>query len=223
MSGFIAGGLVPSASVPGSHINNDPFWPSIDLDSMREKLRIDSSVTPARLETAVVAGIISVNRDLAKWRSAQQAQGFAALADVPTDAYLTSAERQHLYVRAVECAAGAEVSERYRGYDSTSSGNKMPKIPHRPSTSIAAISVGPCATSWVNRAPPWSCCDGRAEANPAKRHRRRPLLAPLRPHGRRRRGRARRQPRQPTRGQSSRPVCWSPFPNSKRRRLSNRW
>ncbi|MDD1979996.1 head completion/stabilization protein [Pseudomonas asiatica] len=124
MSGFIAGGLVPSASVPGSHINSDPFWPSIDLDSMREKLRIDSSVTPARLETAVVAGIISVNRDLAKWRSAQQAQGFAALADVPADAYLTSAERQHLYVRAVECAAGAEVSERYRGYDSTSSGNK---------------------------------------------------------------------------------------------------
>lgn len=124
MSGFIAGGLVPSASVPSSHINSDPFWPSIDLDSMREKLRIDSSVTPARLETAVVAGIISVNRDLAKWRSAQQAQGFAALAEVPTDAYLTSAERQHLYVRAVECAAGAEVSERYRGYDSTSSGNK---------------------------------------------------------------------------------------------------
>lgn len=124
MSGFIAGGLVPSASVPGSHINSDPFWPSIDLDSMRETLRIDSSVTPARLETAVVAGIISVNRDLAKWRSAQQAQGFAALADVPADGYLTSAERQHLYVRAVECAAGAEVSERYRGYDSTSSGNK---------------------------------------------------------------------------------------------------
>lgn len=123
MSGFIAGGLAPSTSVPDSHINSDPFWPSIDLDSMREKLRIDSSVTPARLETAVVAGIIGVNRDLAKWRSAKQAQGFAALADVPADDYLTGTERKHLYVRAVECAAGAEVCERYRGYDATASGS----------------------------------------------------------------------------------------------------
>lgn len=124
MSGFIAGGLVPSDSVPGRHINSNPFWPSIDLDSLRETLRIDSSVTPARVETAVVAAIISVNRDLSKWRVAKQAEGFTSLADVPGDDLLTSDERVHLYVRAVECAAGAEVCERYRGYDSTASGNK---------------------------------------------------------------------------------------------------
>lgn len=124
MSGFIAGGLVPSESVPGNHINSDPFWPSIDLDKLRETLRIDSSVTAARLETAVVAAIISVNRDLAKWRVAKQAEGFTALADVPADELLTSDERVHLYVRAVECAAGAEVCERYRGYDATGSGSK---------------------------------------------------------------------------------------------------
>jgi hypothetical protein len=124
MSGFIAGGLVPSNSVPGSHINSDPFWPSIDLDSLRETLRIDSSVTPARLETAVVAAIISVNRDLAKWRTANLAAGFTTLADVPGNEVLGASERLHLYVRAVECAAGAEVCERYRGYDSTGSGSK---------------------------------------------------------------------------------------------------
>lgn len=124
MSGFIAGGLVPSESVPDIHINSDPFWPSIDLDKIRQTLRIDSSVTPARLETAVIAAIISVNRDLAKWRTAKQALGVAALVEVPADEYLTSAERQHLYVRAVECAAGAEVCERYRGYDTTANGNK---------------------------------------------------------------------------------------------------
>lgn len=124
MSGFIAGGLVPSNSAPSSHINSDPFWPSIDLDSLRETLRIDSSVTPARLETAVVAAIISVNRDLAKWRVANLAAGFATLADVPGNEVLSKSERQHLYVRAVECAAGAEVCERYRGYDSTASGSK---------------------------------------------------------------------------------------------------
>lgn len=124
MSGFIAGGLVPSESAPGPHINSNLFWPSIDLDKLRETLRIDSSVTPARLETAVVAAIISINRDLAKWRVARQAEGFTALPDVPDDDRLTNAERVHLYVRAVECAAGAEVCERYRGYDTTASGGK---------------------------------------------------------------------------------------------------
>lgn len=124
MSGFIAGGLVPSESVPGAHINSNPFWPSIDLDKLRETLRIDSSVTPARLETAVVAAIIGVNRDLSTWRAARQAEGFTTLAGTPDDTRLTSAERVHLYVRAVECAAGAEVCERYRGYDATASGSK---------------------------------------------------------------------------------------------------
>ncbi|MEE9946553.1 head completion/stabilization protein [Pseudomonas sp. 382] len=124
MSGFIAGGLVPSDSVPGSHINSDPFWPSIDLDSLRETLRIDSSVTPARLETAVVAAILSVNRDLAKWRVAKQAEGFTVLDDVPSEQILDKSQLVHLYVRAVECAAGAEVCERYRNYDSTASGAK---------------------------------------------------------------------------------------------------
>lgn len=123
MSGFIAGGLVPSESVPDTHINSNPFWPSIDLDKLRETLRIDSSVTPARLETAVVAAIISINRDLAKWRTARQAEAFTTLAGVPDDDRLTSVERVHLYVRAVECATGAEVCERYRNYDSTASGN----------------------------------------------------------------------------------------------------
>ncbi|WP_070415264.1 head completion/stabilization protein [Pseudomonas lundensis] len=124
MSGFIAGGLVPSESIPGAHINSNPFWPSIDLDKLRETLRIDSSVTPARLETAVVAAIIGVNRDLSTWRAARQAEGFTTLAGTPDDTRLTSAERAHLYVRAVECAAGAEVCERYRGYDATASGSK---------------------------------------------------------------------------------------------------
>lgn len=123
MSGFIAGGTVPSNSVPESHINSDPFWPSIDLESLRETLRIGSNVTPARLETAVVAAIIGVNRELAAWRVKQQAQGFTALADVPGEQVQGKSQYEHLYIRAVQAAAGAEVCERYRGYDTTASGS----------------------------------------------------------------------------------------------------
>lgn len=119
MSGFVASGTTPDA-----HINTDAFWPSINLEAMRAALRIDSSVTPARLETAVIAAAIGVNRELAKWRATQQAAGHATLADVPGEQINDICEFVHLYTRAIQAAAGAEVCERYRSYDSTSSGDK---------------------------------------------------------------------------------------------------
>lgn len=120
MSGFVAGGSTPTAN----HINTDSFWPSIDLDQMREALRIDASVTPARLETAVVAAALSVNRELRKWRAQQQAAGHATLADVPAETINDQSELVHLYARAIQAATGAEVCERYRSYDSTGSGDR---------------------------------------------------------------------------------------------------
>lgn len=119
MSGFI-----PCGVLPAGHINSDAFWPSIDLGKVRETLRIDSSVTPARLETAVIAAVIAVNRELAAWRSKAQAEGAETLADVPSEQVQAQSQLMYLYLRAVECAAGAEVCERYRGYDSTGSGNR---------------------------------------------------------------------------------------------------
>lgn len=120
MSGFVAGGDTP----PANHINTDSFWPSIDLDQMREALRIDASVTGPRLETAVIAAAISVNRELLKWRYAQEAAGFATLADVPAGTVNDVSELVHLYARAIQAATGAEVCERYRSYDSTGTGDR---------------------------------------------------------------------------------------------------
>ena len=119
MSGFVAGGITP-----GGHINTDPFWPSIELDDVRGTLRLDSSVTPIRLETATIAAAINVNRELKKWRLAQQAAGYATLAEVPADKAKGVSELNHLYLRAIYAATGVEVCERYRSYDSTNSGNQ---------------------------------------------------------------------------------------------------
>ncbi|MFK0032967.1 head completion/stabilization protein [Pseudomonas monteilii] len=116
--------FIPSGQAPGGHINSDTFWPSIDLDKIRETLRIDSSVTPARLETAVIAAVIAVNRDLAAWRTNAQNDGADNLTDVPSEQVQGQSQLVYLYLRAVECAAGAEVCARYRGYDSTDSGHK---------------------------------------------------------------------------------------------------
>lgn len=119
MSGFIAGGTVASG-----HINTDAFWPSIDLNDLRAKLRIDASVTTPRLETAAVAAAISINRELSEWRAIQQAAGHTELADVPSEKINDVPVLVHLYRRAIEAATGAEVCERYRSYDSTNSGNQ---------------------------------------------------------------------------------------------------
>ncbi|WP_010176288.1 head completion/stabilization protein [Pseudomonas sp. PAMC 25886] len=118
MSAFVASGTVDS-----DHINTDPFWPSIDLDGLRASLRIDSSVTPARLETAVIAAAINLNNELSEWRVAQQAAGHATLADVPSDRIKDVSVKVHLYRRAIEAGTGAEVCERYRDYSATNTGS----------------------------------------------------------------------------------------------------
>lgn len=119
MSGFIASG-----STPSGHINTDPFWPSIDLDALRSTLRVDASVTPARLETACISAAINLNRELKDWRVIQQAAGYSELAQVPAEQVQDVSALVHLYRRAIEAGTGAEVCERYRFYDSTNSGNK---------------------------------------------------------------------------------------------------
>ena len=119
MSGFIASG-----STHSGHINTDPFWPSIDLDALRSTLRVDASVTPARLETACISAAINLNRELKDWRVIQQAAGYSELAQVPAEKVQDVSALVHLYRRAIEAGTGAEVCERYRSYDSTNSGNK---------------------------------------------------------------------------------------------------
>lgn len=118
MSAFVASGKVESG-----HINTDPFWPSIDLDNLRATLRIDNSVTAARLETAVIAAAINLNRELGGWRATQQAAGYTTLDDVPGDRIKDVSVKAHLYRRAIEAGTGAEVCERYRSYDTTNAGN----------------------------------------------------------------------------------------------------
>lgn len=115
--------FVPSGTVASGHINTDPFWPSIDLDNLRATLRIDSSVTPARLETAVIAAAINLNRELSDWRAIQEAAGYTTLDSVPGDRIKDVSVKAHLYRRAIEAGTGAEVCERYRDYSATNSGN----------------------------------------------------------------------------------------------------
>ncbi len=105
-------------------ITNSLFWPDIDLSQLRDAVRIDGTVTDERLTHAVINAISSVNRDLAVWKQAQQADGIATLADAAADEINGESELKQLYLRAVYATAKANLIERYRDYDATGDGHK---------------------------------------------------------------------------------------------------
>lgn len=119
MSGFIAAG-----TVAGSTLDNDGFWPDIDSKAVTAVLRLDGSVPAVRLEQAVLSAMLSLNRELRDLKARYRTDGYATLADVPAEQLGKESEWVLLYRRAVYCAAGAELCERYRGYDSSGDGQQ---------------------------------------------------------------------------------------------------
>lgn len=120
MSGFIAN----ANPTPPATIENAPFWPAIDVAQVRDRMRLDGSISNERLVAALVAGMLAVNDDLRTWQAEQEAAGYAELSSMPDTRVGGTPRRVHLYLRAVACAAAVEVSERYRSADATDSGNQ---------------------------------------------------------------------------------------------------
>lgn len=111
----------PAPAPAATIVTNDGFFPDVDLDQLREQMRLDGTVTPARLRSAAVDAVISVNHELQAWKASKVADGVTSLADtVPqiggVSVYLT------LYLSAVYRTAKADLTERYRDFDATKSG-----------------------------------------------------------------------------------------------------
>ena len=120
-NGFIA--TAPTAPDEGE-ITNSPFWPAISLADLRETVRLDGTVTTARLKHAVIEAITSVNRDLADWRRAREAEGHATLAAVQSEVINGESPHLHSYRRAVYAMTRANLLERYTDYSATGDGVK---------------------------------------------------------------------------------------------------
>lgn len=120
-TGFIA--TAPTAPDEGE-ITSSPFWPAISLPDLRDTVRLDGTVTTARITHAVIDAITSVNRDLADWRSARQAEGYATLAAVPGEVINNESVLLHSYRRAVYAMTRANLLERYTDYSATGDGVK---------------------------------------------------------------------------------------------------
>lgn len=103
-------------------INSDPFFPSVSSNHVREVLRLDSSVTNQRLISAIEAAVIHVNEQLESLLSKAP-----TLVEITTKQVNGKPIAAVLYFRAVAAAAGAELCERYRSYDTTNNGSQKLK------------------------------------------------------------------------------------------------
>ena len=100
------------------------FWPEIDVDALREAIRVPGDVLAARLRNTVVVAVASVTRELAPWQARKEADGYATLGDVPAQQIDGESVLLQRYRRAVQCCTAVELHERYRSYDATAQGNQ---------------------------------------------------------------------------------------------------
>ncbi|KVD81671.1 phage head protein [Burkholderia sp. ABCPW 14] len=125
MNSFVATAAPTVAATPiEGTLTNDGFFPAIDLSALRDAMRLDGTVTAERLRHAARDAMLTVNDELATWRTRQRAAGATTLADVP--AARIDGESAHVlrYRRAVYHLTHADVTEKYRGYDTTKSGGQ---------------------------------------------------------------------------------------------------
>ena len=116
--------ITPEPAPPAAEliVKNAPWFPSIDLGHMRQAVRLDGTVTHARLRDAVIAAIDEANRELSAWRLSHVVAGVVSLADLPADTIGGESVQLARYRRAVYYLARADLTEQYRDFDSTKSG-----------------------------------------------------------------------------------------------------
>lgn len=93
-------------------VDSDPFWPTIDLGLMRERLRLPTDVGHARLEVAARVAVVKVAKEFACWRHALRDRGYSTLLELPGDGSRPSLAQ--LYWRAVREATRFELDRHLR-------------------------------------------------------------------------------------------------------------
>lgn len=107
----------------GEPFTNDGWFPDIDQEQLRDVVRIHGDIPEARLKAACLYAMASVNRELRDWQSQQIASGYHSLAEVPASQLDEQSQLLMLYRRAVYSTVKADLTERYRDYDSTGAGH----------------------------------------------------------------------------------------------------
>jgi len=126
MSSFLATAepTTPDALPNAAIVQNDGWFPDIDMDALRASMRLDGTATYERLRDATIDAIASVNAELGAWQTAHVAAGHSDLAAVPAPAIGGESVQLARYRRAVFNLTHADLTERYRDFDSTKAGGQ---------------------------------------------------------------------------------------------------
>ncbi|RAS16067.1 head completion/stabilization protein [Paraburkholderia bryophila] len=126
MNSFIATAepTIPATPADAAIVTNDGWFPDIDMNALRASMRLDGTVTHERLRDATIDAIASVNAELGTWQAGHVAAGHADLAAVPAPSIGGESVQLARYRRAVFNLAHADLTERYRDFDSTKSGGQ---------------------------------------------------------------------------------------------------
>lgn len=118
--------ITPTSPPPTKErrISSSVFWPDIDPTAIRLHQRIDNTVTPARLRSALIESIASVNNALRAWRQSYEVIGLKSLEEIPAEEIDGTSILVHRYQRAVGCLAKAMLLERLRDFDATGKGER---------------------------------------------------------------------------------------------------
>ncbi|MBS2140902.1 head completion/stabilization protein, partial [Escherichia coli] len=116
--------VIPQPAGDEPVIKNTFFFPDIDPKRVRERMRLEQTVAPARLREAIKSGMAETNAELYEYREQKIAAGFTRLADVPADDIDGESIKVFYYERAVCAMATATIFERFRGVDPGVKGKK---------------------------------------------------------------------------------------------------
>lgn len=115
------------ASPPDTVVTAGEWYPDIDCNRLRAELRIGEVVTHERLAGEVRAGLIEIMGELRAWRIVLEGEGHPSLASAsatlfPGDEVDGQALLEYLFIRAVHCAAAANLAETHRDLSVTNDG-----------------------------------------------------------------------------------------------------
>ncbi|HCK2987905.1 TPA: head completion/stabilization protein [Salmonella enterica subsp. enterica serovar Bareilly] len=120
----VPGVVIPVPETGDAVIKNTFFFPDVDPKRVRELMRLEQTVSDARLRHAIRTGMAETNAELYDYRLRQTAAGFKHLADVPAVEIDGENVRIFHYLSAVTAMATATLYERYRGVEATGKGDK---------------------------------------------------------------------------------------------------
>ena len=102
---------------PEKTIQNQPFWPDLELADFVENYRIPTDLPEGTVTGHLVNAMILVNSRLESYRSEQQQAGHEHLEQVPSEAINGQSLQVTLYHRAVCCMGKAIVLRDFASID----------------------------------------------------------------------------------------------------------